>query len=182
MFFEGAPRLVNSGVMIPVLQPGDPERIVVEAYPGKLARQLIGRAAYKNDTAGKQTEEQHQFRCAMLRHILNGAIKANYGLSVEAQKNLADDPSGDQFGRAPVCDSSCVGVDDERMRLWRFLRCLLCLRAGSPIQASVGLPYLHDLPYRSRLTPSCGGGHPYRRENSGPGKDDRGEFDTQTQH
>ena len=97
MFFEGAPRLVNSGVTIPVLQLGDPEQIVVEAYPGILARQLIGRAAYKNDTAGKQTEEQHQFRCAMLRHILNGAIKANYGLSVEAQKNLADDPSGDQL-------------------------------------------------------------------------------------
>ena len=97
MFFEGAPRLVNSGVTIPVLQPGDPERIVVEAYPGVLARQLIGRAAYKNDTAGKQTEEQHQFRCAMLRHILNGAINAKYGLRVEAQKTLADDASGDQL-------------------------------------------------------------------------------------
>jgi hypothetical protein len=33
MFFEGAPRLVSSGVTIPVLQSGDPERIVVEAYP-----------------------------------------------------------------------------------------------------------------------------------------------------
>jgi hypothetical protein len=33
MFFEGAPRLVRSGVTIPVLQSGDPERIVVEAYP-----------------------------------------------------------------------------------------------------------------------------------------------------
>jgi hypothetical protein len=97
MFFEGAPRLLQSGVTIPVLQSGDPSRIVVEAYPGVLARQLIGRAAYKNDTAGKQTEKQHQARCAMLDYILNGQIEASYGLRVEAAKDLADDPSGDQL-------------------------------------------------------------------------------------
>ena len=38
MFFEGAPRLMRLGVTIPGLQSGDPERIVVEAYPGVLAR------------------------------------------------------------------------------------------------------------------------------------------------
>jgi len=34
MFFEGAPRLRQAGVTIPGLQAGDPERIMVEAYPG----------------------------------------------------------------------------------------------------------------------------------------------------
>lgn len=38
MFFEGAPRLLEAGVTIPGLQQGDPDRIVVEAYPGVLAR------------------------------------------------------------------------------------------------------------------------------------------------
>jgi hypothetical protein len=43
MFFEGPPRLLDAGVTIPYVQVGDPRRIVVEAYPGVLARQLIGR-------------------------------------------------------------------------------------------------------------------------------------------
>lgn len=33
MFFQGAPRLLRAGVTIPGLQVGDPNRIVVEAYP-----------------------------------------------------------------------------------------------------------------------------------------------------
>jgi hypothetical protein len=97
MFFEGAQRLVKSGVMIPLLQSGDPMRIVVEAYPSVLARQLVGRAAYKNDTARKQTEAQYHTRRALLDHILNGKLEAHYGLRVEVSRNLADDPTGDQL-------------------------------------------------------------------------------------
>jgi hypothetical protein len=98
MFFEGAPRLVRSGVTIPWLQSGDPKRIVVEAYPGILARQLVGRSVgYKNDNAKKQTESQRQTRRAMLNHILNDKFETRYGLRVEAALNLADDPSGDHL-------------------------------------------------------------------------------------
>jgi hypothetical protein len=51
MFLEGAPRLLDAGVTIPYLQVGDPGRIVVEAYPGVPARQLIGSGrGYKSDT------------------------------------------------------------------------------------------------------------------------------------
>jgi Protein of unknown function (DUF429) len=101
MFFEGAPRLVRAGVTIPLLQFGDASRIVVEAYPGVLARHLIGRVGYKNDVAAKQTEKQHQARLAMLDCILSGQIEAHYGLRVEGLKDLAndlaDDPTGDQL-------------------------------------------------------------------------------------
>lgn len=62
MFFEGAHRLVEAGVTIPGLQEGDPDRIVVEAYPGVLARSVISRRSYKNDTKRKQTEDQHAAR------------------------------------------------------------------------------------------------------------------------
>lgn len=41
IFFEGAPRLIASGVTIPILQEGDPNRIVVEAYPKLLAQAFI---------------------------------------------------------------------------------------------------------------------------------------------
>jgi hypothetical protein len=97
MFFEGAPRLVRSVVTIPGLQPGDPERVVVEAYPGVLARQLIDRDSYKSDSANKQTKSQHERRQTMLDKILSGHIEMSHGLRVQAPKNLADDPSGDQL-------------------------------------------------------------------------------------
>ena len=74
---------------IPGLQSGDPNRIVVEAYPGVLARQLVGRAGYKNDTARKQTEAQLQTRRAMLDQILSGKLEARYGLRVEAVKRIS---------------------------------------------------------------------------------------------
>jgi hypothetical protein len=47
MFYEGATRILESGATVPPLQCGDPERLIVEAYPGVLARQLIGRRSYK---------------------------------------------------------------------------------------------------------------------------------------
>jgi Protein of unknown function (DUF429) len=101
MFFEGAPRLVGSGVTIPVLQLGDPQRIVVEAYPGVLARQLVEREKYKDDDAKKQTKEQHECRHKLLNRILNGQINSKYGLRIQAQRqlidNLADDPTGDRL-------------------------------------------------------------------------------------
>ena len=57
MFFEGAPRLRAATVTIPGLQDDDPNRIVVEAYPGVLARHFIGRRSYKQDTK-KETDRR----------------------------------------------------------------------------------------------------------------------------
>jgi hypothetical protein len=103
MFFEGAPRLLEAGVTIPGLQQGDPNRIVVEAYPGVLARSLIGRRSYKQDTKKKQTDEQHQARKDLLRKILEEGIRQDYGLSVDAPNSLTDDPTGDQLDALLCC-------------------------------------------------------------------------------
>jgi hypothetical protein len=97
MFFEGAPRLRSAGVRIPGLQDGDPERIVVEAYPGTLARRLIGKQGYKQDTRSKQTAERDDARARLLKLILDGKIQPLYGLKVEADPSLAEDPSGDRL-------------------------------------------------------------------------------------
>jgi hypothetical protein len=97
MFFEGAPRLRDAGVTIPGLQHGDPDRIVVEAYPGVLARRMIGRRPYKQDTKSKQTKAQHDARKEMLGSITGGGIFPDYGLRVEAPMGLADDPGGDHL-------------------------------------------------------------------------------------
>lgn len=96
MFFEGAPRLLSAGVTIPHLQVGDPSRIVIEAYPGALARQLIGRCAYKSDTRKKQSESQLESRLAIVDKITSDTFADAFGFAVEARTGLADDPSGDQ--------------------------------------------------------------------------------------
>ncbi|MCU7837958.1 MAG: DUF429 domain-containing protein [Candidatus Thiodiazotropha sp. (ex Troendleina suluensis)] len=97
MFSEGAPRLRDAGVMIPGLQDGDPDRIVVEAYPGVLARGFIGRRSYKQDTKKKQTEEQREARQDLLRIITGDGPLSRYGIRVEAPMSLADDPGADHL-------------------------------------------------------------------------------------
>jgi hypothetical protein len=97
MFFQGAPRLIKAGVTIPGLYQGDPERIVVEAYPGVLARYLIGYRPYKAETRKNQTTAKHEARRDILRVIESGKLHTHYGLSVSAPITLADDPTGDHL-------------------------------------------------------------------------------------
>ncbi|MBK5969307.1 MULTISPECIES: DUF429 domain-containing protein [Thiorhodovibrio] len=97
MFFEGAPRLLRAGVTIPGIHAGDPGRLCVEAYPGLLARALIGRRSYKQDDPKKQSPAREQARRELLTAILDGATRAAYGLTIEAPASLADDPSGDSL-------------------------------------------------------------------------------------
>lgn len=97
MFYEGAPRLLEAGVTIPGLLQGDPQRIVVEAYPGVLARFLIGRRSYKQDTKNKQTQDQYDARKEMLEKITGNGILASHGLHVTAPGTLVDDPGADHL-------------------------------------------------------------------------------------
>jgi len=97
MFFEGAPRLMAAGVTLPGLQRGDPKRIAVEAYPGLLARTLVGRRPYKQDSRRKQTPEQQAVRTQLLNRIVKDDPLTGYGIRVEAPLTLADDPTGDRL-------------------------------------------------------------------------------------
>lgn len=97
MFFEGAPRLLEADVTIPCIQPGDPQRVVVEAYPGVLARSLIGRRSYKQDTKKKQTQDQQLARKELLGKITRDGVLSTHGLCVSAPDMLADDPGADHL-------------------------------------------------------------------------------------
>lgn len=97
MLYEGAPRLRAAGVSIPGLQRGDPGRVVVEAYPGILARTLIGRRSYKQDTKSKQTQAQHETRIELLDRVRSDELRASHGITVEAPDRLADDPGADRL-------------------------------------------------------------------------------------
>jgi hypothetical protein len=97
MFFEGAPRLIEAGVTVPLLRVGDPGRLVVEAYPGVLARSIIGRRSYKQDARKKQTEDQRAARLQLLAALREGVARRRYGFGIEAPDDLCDDPRGDQL-------------------------------------------------------------------------------------
>ncbi|MEL6151797.1 MAG: DUF429 domain-containing protein, partial [Chloroflexota bacterium] len=49
MFYEGAPRLLNSGVSVMPNHPTDDNRLVFEIYPALVARKFVGRGSgYKS--------------------------------------------------------------------------------------------------------------------------------------
>jgi Protein of unknown function (DUF429) len=97
MFFEGAPRLVRSEVTIPHLQVGEPDRIVVEAYPGVLARKLVGRRSYKHEEKKKQTPGRLGARQDILRGLTRWLPSGLYGFRIDAPVSLCDDPAGDDL-------------------------------------------------------------------------------------
>ena len=102
MFYEGAPRLLEAGVHLPYNHDGDASRVVLEAYPGVAARQLIGDKSYKNDSKHKQTAEQHQARQRLLASLTGDRGTDLYGFSVTAPEKLADDPGADDLD-ALIC-------------------------------------------------------------------------------
>jgi hypothetical protein len=80
MLHAGATRLHAAGVTIPGLKLGDPQRIALEAYPGHLARRVLGRTSYKSDDRQKQDVS----RAAARKHLvatLEGTDLAEIGLA-----------------------------------------------------------------------------------------------------
>lgn len=102
MFYEGAPRLLQSGVHLPYHRDGDLSRIVVEAYPGVCAREFVGKRSYKNDSKQKQTIEQYRARLELLAALTGRQGERQYGFAVRAPKELAEDPGGDDLD-ALIC-------------------------------------------------------------------------------
>jgi hypothetical protein len=100
MLHAAVPRLVDAGVSLPsVRQPGDAARVALEAYPGLLARELIGRRSYKSDDAAKRTPERLIARKDIVEALEQG--RTRLGLRVKlthAQRDaLVDDAGGDRL-------------------------------------------------------------------------------------
>ena len=66
MLHAGIGLLLDAGVQISTLHPGDPGRVALEGYPGLLARELIGRRSYKSDTRAMQTPARRDARVELL--------------------------------------------------------------------------------------------------------------------
>jgi Protein of unknown function (DUF429) len=99
MLHAGVPRLIDAGVHLPALHKGDATRVALEAYPGLLARELIGTRSYKSDDKAKQTPERLIARKDLLEALEQG--KSRLGIRVamsHAQRDaLAADASGDRL-------------------------------------------------------------------------------------
>ena len=93
------PRLIAAGVHLPGLHSGDPRRVALEAYPGLLARELIGRRSYKSDDAARQTPERLIARKALVSALELGRTRLGLRLKLShAQRDaLVDDASGDSL-------------------------------------------------------------------------------------
>jgi hypothetical protein len=99
MLHAGVPLLVDAGVHLPGLHEGDRSRVALEAYPGLLARELIGTRSYKSDERAKQTSERLIARKEIVDALERGATRLGLRLraSHALRESLIDDASGDRL-------------------------------------------------------------------------------------
>jgi hypothetical protein len=97
MLHAALPLLLQAGVHIPGLHAGDPKRVALEAYPGLLAREVIGRRSYKSDEKAKQTPDRLIARKDLITALEMGRTRLDVRLKLtHAQRDaLVHDASGD---------------------------------------------------------------------------------------
>jgi hypothetical protein len=98
MFYQGAPRLLASGVRIEPCRRNGDERVAVEAYPAVVARRFLGRAAYKRDGV-PDTPERRSARETLLAGLESATLREVYGFTAEMdgawREEFVRDPSAD---------------------------------------------------------------------------------------
>ena len=102
MLHAGVPRLIDAGVCLPGLFAGDPcdlnrlqrpRRIALEAYPGLLAREVLGRASYKSDDKAGQTVQRRNNRIRLIESLEQG--RTRLGLRLELTRAQREQLIGD---------------------------------------------------------------------------------------
>lgn len=104
MFLEGASRLVEAGVHVPGMRAGDPDRVALEAYPGFVARRIVGRASYKSDRAAHFHAARRRTRAKLLAGLANDAAMLGITLDFEGGllPRVRTEASGDLLDAA-IC-------------------------------------------------------------------------------
>jgi hypothetical protein len=99
MLHAGVPLLLQAGCHFPGLHKGDIGKVALEAYPGLLAREIIGTRSYKSDDKSKQTPERLIARKDILTALETGQtrLKNRLKLSNAQREQLIDDASGDSL-------------------------------------------------------------------------------------
>jgi hypothetical protein len=91
------PLLIAAGVHLSGLHAGDERRVALEAYPGLLARELLGSRSYKADDKARQTPERLIARKDLVDALEQGRTRLGLRLKLShAQRDeLVADASGD---------------------------------------------------------------------------------------
>jgi len=99
MLHAALPPLLAAGVHIPGLHEGDTTRVALEAYPGLLARELIGKRSYKSDDKARQTPQRLIARKDLVTALENGQSRLGLAAKLSnAQRDaLVHDASGDSL-------------------------------------------------------------------------------------
>jgi Protein of unknown function (DUF429) len=99
MFYQGAPRLLASGVRVEPCRRNGDDRVAVEAYPAVVARRFLGRTAYKRD-AVPDTPIRRSAREALVTGLESATLQDAYGFTVEM-----GDRWRDEFARDPSAEA-----------------------------------------------------------------------------
>ncbi len=107
MLHAGVPLLLQAGVNLPGLHTATPapphgqQRIGLEAYPGLLARDVLGRRSYKSDDGARHTADRLIARKDLITALEQSNTRLGPGLRLKlshAQRDLlADDARGDRL-------------------------------------------------------------------------------------
>ena len=102
MLHAGVPVLLQAGVTFAGLHAPEKDkgqRVALEAYPGLLARELIGNTSYKSDDKAKQTPERLIARKQLLQALELGQTRLNLHLKLSHAQHdtLVADASGDSL-------------------------------------------------------------------------------------
>jgi Protein of unknown function (DUF429) len=102
MLHAGVPLLMQAGCHFPGLHKGNTSKVALEAYPGLLAREIIGQRSYKSDDKAKQTPDRLIARKDILTALESGQtrLKVRLKLSNAQREQLIDDASGDSLDAA----------------------------------------------------------------------------------
>ncbi len=104
MLHAGVPRLRRAGVHMPGLMADEPcaRRVALDAYPGLLAREVLGRRSYKSDDRARQTPERCTARQELVAALEAGhhrttPLRLGLRLDLDATQRemLVQDASGD---------------------------------------------------------------------------------------
>lgn len=99
MLHAGVPLLRAAGVHLPGLQNGDAERVALEAYPGLLAREILGRRSYKSDAAAGRTDDRLIARKDLVEALEQGRTRLDLRLKLSHARRdeLVADASADRL-------------------------------------------------------------------------------------
>lgn len=110
MYFEGMHRLVEANLTLPGLRASRPDAIALEAYPGLLAFELLGRRSYKSDAKASTPAELSAQQARLIARMdlvdaleqgrsqrLAGTDGLRLKLSAAQRDQLVSDPKGDRL-------------------------------------------------------------------------------------